>query len=82
MINCVTHLLANGLVADFIAIHLSRKQEDFQEGLLAGQFTYDQAVRAFNAINSERRQLQGVLSATTISSSASSAEAVRCTTSR
>ena len=65
MINCVTHLLANGLVADFIAIHLSRKQEDFQEGLLAGQFTYDQAVRAFNAINSERRQLQGVLSKTT-----------------
>ena len=65
MINCVTHLLANGLVADFIAIHLSRKQEDFQEGLLAGQFTYDQAVRSFNAINSERRQLQGVLSKTT-----------------
>ena len=65
MLQSVLHLLFNGLAADFVALRLHKKQTDFQESLLAGQYTYDQAVRAFNAINDERRQLAALLGKTT-----------------
>ena len=58
------HMLLNAVSMEFMVVYRQDAQKKFQDDLMAGQYDYQAAVRAFKEVNEKRRQVGTVLGQT------------------
>lgn len=57
----IAHRAASSLSRVFAPMYLERKQAEYRALLLAGEYSYDEAVRAYRRVNDGRRALAGAV---------------------